>query len=763
MLKKISALGVLLLTAIISIISLRPLMVNDATEDLSQFSVTNAYEHVKQIAYAPHFSGNPNHDLAIDYIVKSLSQLGLSPEIQEGFSHNPKWNSVVFSKNIIARIKGQDNSKALMLLSHYDSNPHSAPGASDAATGVATILEGLRAYLHTGKTPKNDLIILFTDNEELGLNGAHLFVEKHPWAKDIGLILNFEARGTTGPSYMLLETNGGNQNLLKGFIKANPKFPVANSLAYSIYKMLPNDTDLTPFREIGNIEGFNFAFIDDHFNYHTALDNIDRVDPRAIKHQGSYLMPLLNYFSEADLSVLKSENNEVYINLPFVKMLHYSYLWITPLWIIACLIFGFLLLFGIYKRRIIFKQVCIGFAPLVLVILINYCLGVYGWKFLLAMYPEYQEILHNFPYNGHYYIWSFVILAAAFCFGVYNYFFKIGNTASLLVAPIFFWLIINGLIAFELKGASFLILPVYCTLILWGLLIKNKQVKIEYATLLAIPLVIITFPFLEMFPIGLGLNNLFTATVLVSLMFTISIGSIHYFKKRHSITVVLILISVGLFILAHAKSNFNDERPKPNSLIYFFNTDTQKAYWLSYDLQLDGWNKSYFTNDKITPVKTTGIQTPGSKYNTLFAKAAQANIKVLKQIFIEKLKDSVMANSKKVTYMLSSQREANKIDVLIQSEQPLLSVKANGVSIAIKPHNPEIPQKLFSFFISDNNPLELEINYNVEDNPSLVVYEIAHDLFKSELFKIAERPSHMIPKPFVVNDASIIKSTLKIE
>ena len=75
--------------------------------------------------------------------------------------------------------------------------------------------------------------------------------------------------------------------------------------------MLPNDTDLTPFREIGNIEGFNFAFIDDHFNSHTALDNIDRVDPRAIKHQGSYLMPLLNYFSEADLSVLKSENNEI--------------------------------------------------------------------------------------------------------------------------------------------------------------------------------------------------------------------------------------------------------------------------------------------------------------------------------------------------------------------------------------------------------------------------------------------------------------------
>jgi hypothetical protein len=26
--------------------------------------------------------------------------------------------------------------------------------------------------------------------------------------KEVGLVLNFEARGTSGPSYMLMETNG---------------------------------------------------------------------------------------------------------------------------------------------------------------------------------------------------------------------------------------------------------------------------------------------------------------------------------------------------------------------------------------------------------------------------------------------------------------------------------------------------------------------------------------------------------------------------
>jgi len=35
----------------------------------------------------------------------------------------------------------------MLLMAHYDSAAHSAMGASDDASGVATILEGVRAYL----------------------------------------------------------------------------------------------------------------------------------------------------------------------------------------------------------------------------------------------------------------------------------------------------------------------------------------------------------------------------------------------------------------------------------------------------------------------------------------------------------------------------------------------------------------------------------------------------------------------------------------
>ena len=248
---------------------------------VTEFSTDRALQHVEIISKQPHAVGFEAHETVKKYIIDQLAQLGLETSIQQGYSAGD-WGNFSKAENIIARIKGSRPGKALLLLSHYDSNPHSSLGASDAGSGVATILEGLRAYLATKTIPENDIIILISDAEELGLNGADLFVNSHPWAKNVGLVLNFEARGSGGRSYMLIETNRGNGRLIEEFTKANPDFPTANSLVYSIYKLLPNDTDLTVFREDRDIEGFNFAFIDDHYDYHTVRDNYARLDRNSL-------------------------------------------------------------------------------------------------------------------------------------------------------------------------------------------------------------------------------------------------------------------------------------------------------------------------------------------------------------------------------------------------------------------------------------------------------------------------------------------------
>ncbi len=67
---------------------------------------------------------------------------------------------------------------------------------------MATLLETARA-LKASPPLQNDVILIFTDSEEFGPGlGAAAFLEEYPWAQEIGLVLNFEAIGRTGPSIM---------------------------------------------------------------------------------------------------------------------------------------------------------------------------------------------------------------------------------------------------------------------------------------------------------------------------------------------------------------------------------------------------------------------------------------------------------------------------------------------------------------------------------------------------------------------------------
>jgi len=91
----------------------------DTTEaPLSEFSTKRALAIVKEMAAKPHYVGSQNHEVVANYLVKELHNLGLETSLQEGFTMTEK-GTLVQSKNILARIKGSANTKALLLLSHY--------------------------------------------------------------------------------------------------------------------------------------------------------------------------------------------------------------------------------------------------------------------------------------------------------------------------------------------------------------------------------------------------------------------------------------------------------------------------------------------------------------------------------------------------------------------------------------------------------------------------------------------------------------------
>lgn len=759
MIKKALAVILIILAIYWSFSAIIPSKISSIDAPKSNFSTQRALVHLNEISQKPHYLGSEAHQEVQNYIVKTLEDLGLETQLQTDYAIG-EWGNFSKPTNILARIKGSEEGKALLLMSHYDSHPHSSFGASDAGSGVVTILEGLRAFLNNNKTPKNDIIILITDGEELGLNGADIFVNKHPWAKDVGLAVNFEARGSGGASIMLVETNKGNANLIKGFVNANPEFPLGNSLFYSIYKLLPNDTDLTRFREDADIDGFNFAFVDDHFDYHTALDTYDRLDSNTLEHQGTYLMAMLNYFSEANLSELKSIDDLVYFNVPFFKMVTYPFSWILPLFILAVLVFVLLLFYGFKRRKIELKPVGAGFLAFLSALTASIILGVFGWKLLLLFYPEYGEILHGFTYNGHTYIAAFVCITLALSLLVYSKVYKPENTASLLVAPLFFWLIISGVMAFKLKGASFFIVPVYFGLLSFLVLLRRKRPRLMLLTLLAFPLLFMFSPMVQMFPVGLGLKMLVASTVLVVLMFGLLISVFAVFKHKRRWGMLFLLFGLYYLVSAHFTSDFNKERPKPNSLMYVLDADENSAKWMTYDKMLDDWTAHFF--DK-TSKDTSGIVF-SSKYNTKIQFAKTAEVKTVPQPIIEIANDTVIGDFRSVDICITPLREVQRMEFFADTSYVFHKVNINGLDVKADKDSTVFSkrksERLLRYYVSENEPLELKITIPKAQNTEFLLYEASYDLLDNDLFDVPDRYPRTIPKPFVLNDAVVVKKRI---
>jgi hypothetical protein len=751
--------------------SLLPTKISDLNTPETEFSTERALIHLKEIAKKPHYLGSEDHKNVRDYLVSELQELGLQVELQDQIAINNKWKAASNTTNIITKIEGSDaNSKALLLLAHYDSAVHSSIGASDAGSGVVTILEGVRAFLAENKTPNNDIIILFSDAEEVGLLGANAFVNHHDWTKKVGLVLNFEARGSGGPSYMLLETNGGNKELIKAFNKAKPNFPVANSLMYSIYKMLPNDTDLTVFRENANINGFNFAFIDDHFDYHTAQDTYERLDRNTLEQQGDYLMTLLPYFANSNLENLNATSDDVYFSFPKIGLMTYPFSWVLPSFLVAIFVFFILIYIGVKRKKLATKEMLVGFIPFLASLIISALAAFFGWKLFKQIYPQYNEILHGFTYNGHWYIFGFCMLTIAISFWLYKRYFKKYSSENLLIAPIFIWILINLFLVLKLQGAGFFIFPVFLALIsLLVLLTSNtSENKLITIALLAVPTLIVFSPLIQMFPVGLGLKMLAISAAFVVLIFGLMLPIFHHYKNINKLHLLFLIIAIFSFIKASFISDYTEDRKQPTSLVYVLDTDENVAFWASYEDKVNDYNSVYLTDDAT---KGSFVENAtASKYSSKYKLHKKTNIVSLAEPITTILLDSIEGGNRHIKLRIETLRNADRIELLAKDSIAFKSFVVNGEVLK----QPKGQSYIFNtgkrknvlsyYFTKPNEVLEFEYIIGSKENPALEVQEVKYDLFTNELLKVAQRKDvKMMPTPFVINDATIVKKEVRFQ
>ena len=559
------------------------------------FSAERALVHLNVFATAPHPIGSVEHDRVRDYLVGQFTALGLTPQIQRTTAVTPRYEAAGTIENVVARLKGTSGAPdAAALVAHYDSVP-AGPGAGDDGAGVAALLETLRA-LRAGPPLRNDIIFLITDGEEDGLLGASAFAAEHPWAKDVRVAVNFEARGDAGASQMF-ETSAGNGRLVQIFAQGAPH-PNGSSLTYEIYQHMPNDTDMTVFKKSGDA-GLNFAFIGNWEAYHTPLDNPQLLDRGSLQQHGENALALARRFGNCSLDHLK-DADDVYFSLPGNVFARYSnrMLWPFAVGSGALLLAVIFYAKGAWETRLlpILGSFFVHIGILVVLFLVG--LGfVFGVRWLH---------LHSLPegpmdQNTLYVLGLFALLTAVAAF-VY------AMLRNKIAAPAFFLggaLLVFALVLVTTRwlpgGSNYFVWPLLAGL-LATILAAFRSSHLSYTgaailCLLSLPVLGLYAPLLKGFYNALGFTPM--GTPLLAATFGLLFLLLFPFldpvleSSRAAFPLAALAAALVLCVAAASTTRYSPAHPKPSLLSYALDADSGKAQWASSAARVDSWTAQY--------------------------------------------------------------------------------------------------------------------------------------------------------------------------
>jgi hypothetical protein len=231
--------------------------------------------------------------------IKNITSIGGPNLLVEFVTQDFLFNYTVLT-NYIVRLSDNrtlaNETYSLLVSSHFDTTEFSK-GGSDDGSGTSVMLELLYNMMNQfqEKPPVRPIIFLFNDGEESGLLGSKGFLT-HPWAPKVRRFINLDSTGSHGKSIMFRLYPS---SLITEYHTVNPYTTV---IGEEVMAIIPSDTDYTVYKGNITMNGFDFAFYLDGYNYHTALDTVQVLDPGAVQHLGDNLQSLIVYLLQPERS-----------------------------------------------------------------------------------------------------------------------------------------------------------------------------------------------------------------------------------------------------------------------------------------------------------------------------------------------------------------------------------------------------------------------------------------------------------------------------
>lgn len=566
-----------------------------ADTDIKSFSASGALMHMQYLAGKPHPRGSEEHGKVREYIIGAIKEDGLEP-VTEEYEYIDEYLISKPTKimNIMTRIPGTNSTGTLLVVSHYDSMPD-APGASDDGTAVASMLENLR-IAKEGPPLKNDVVFLFTDGEEEHLLGAGKFVKESPWMKDVRFVLNFEARGTTGP-VLMFETTEGDFQSVREFIRSGNDL-ISNSLLKELYKLMPNSTDFTQFQRVG-IQGLNFAYIYNGINYHTPLDSLENIDMDTFKQQGEAMLASIRHFGELDLGKLESGENAVFFNVFKGIYVVYPETLAVVFAVLAVILFGAALWLGIRSCYISIKRTIGGFVSHGII-----------WAAVFFSLPYIQKFMELFSHNlarkmqsGAYFSGSLflgcMLISLALTAALYTIPGKRFNGQDLFAGSIFWWILLTIISTVFIPAGSYLftwmaVLEATALLILIKYRKKSQEEGGILNLLPAVPIMLLIPLYLPIIVVGaqgLGMTNWSFIALFIVIIIAFLLSLLTKDRRRVLIaSAVVMAAGIVLVIAEQAVQPVNIEDPRANlsggfdnRIRYIYDRGTGAFKWAVFD------------------------------------------------------------------------------------------------------------------------------------------------------------------------------------
>ncbi|WP_166846603.1 M28 family peptidase [Isoptericola sp. BMS4] len=597
----------LLALAALAVWSVLPPAPRGADVPPGEFSAARASATVEAVGARVHPHGTPANDDVRDLIVRELDALGLDPEVVDGVGASGRLGEqsrVAATRNVVATIPGTDPTAPVFLMAHYDSAEVSYGGNDDGA-GVATLLETARA-LGAGPALRNDVVLVFTDAEEACLCGAEAFAHADPRAADGGVVVNVEARGSSGPAIMF-ETSDGNAALVDAY--ARVPYPVGSSLAVEVYRILPNDTDFSPFLDDpdGRFTGLNSAYIDGSATYHAPQDTPERMSLASLQHHGSNALALVRELGNADAAALArpAADDATYFPLPGGVLARYPGSLVWPLAAGAVVAVAKLAVVLARRREVLGERttagrLTLGFAS-GLIPLAGAALGSTGlWQLMVAVRPGYDEMLD--PWRP----WGFrVALLGLVATVLVGWFVALRRRlgATVLAVGALAWLAVLGaVLAAVTPGGSYLAsLPALAGAVAGIVAVTTtcgavgRRVAVTLGAAVA---VLVVVPVVLLFLPALGLATGAAPAVVATLLGLALVPALAVMLPRAprvggTVVGVLGAVTVVALVTGFAVDRFDADHPEPTRLAYALDADSGEALWVSDEASPSDWTAQY--------------------------------------------------------------------------------------------------------------------------------------------------------------------------